>query len=96
MNVKRRHLDWHVLVRGLWNHFPSGCWGLCDRQTAYIQVDHPIHVPIDHSFIIKGSVWVVTDSEYHAHVHTLAVRLVRVASGPFVSVEEMREIRDMA
>lgn len=80
MNVKRRHLDFYSLVRGLSQHFPPGCWGVCDYQRVYIGIDHPIHVPVGQLFFIKGKVWKVVQAEYIPQAWTLRVSLLRILS----------------
>jgi hypothetical protein len=62
----------------MWNHFPPGCWGFCDNQTIYVETRREIHVPLNCFFYIKGCVWKTLEAEWHPHVHTMSVKVVRV------------------
>ncbi len=64
----------------MWNHFPSGCWGFTDVQVIYVTTPHRLHVPIGCFFYIKGCIWKTLDAEWHPHVHTMSVKVMRIRS----------------
>ncbi len=75
MNVKRLHLDWKILIRGLEAHFPPGCWGFHDHQFVYVPTPHEIRVPVGTFLWIKGKWWRVCAAEFLPHVATEKVEL---------------------